>query len=110
MAGETYPSNMELSVPVELAELLHATLGPLADVLEDEGHPWAEMAKRVVSEYTSQRNRLLKYVYGESIVADIAHHTYRAVEKVCEITESAVSDAVESIDFAKWSAEVSRGS
>jgi hypothetical protein len=107
MAGEMGPSGGgELSVPIELAELLHATLGPLAEILENEGHPWADMARRVLTEYTSQRNRLLKYVYGDSIVADIAHHTFRAVERVCDLTEAAISDAVDAIDFVKWSAEV----
>jgi len=107
MAGNTDRYGDDLSVPIELAELLHAALGPLADVLEEEDHPWAAMARRVLDEYTFRRNRLLKYIYGESIAADIAHHTFQACEKVCELTDSAVREAV---DFVKWSSEVERSS
>jgi hypothetical protein len=94
----------DFDVPIELAELMHALLGTLADVLEDEGHSWAQMTRRVLDEYEGQRNRILISLHGESIMRDLAHHTEMAVEKLCKLTDSAVQEAS---DFIQWHAEVS---
>lgn len=92
-----------LFIPLELAELLHATLGPLSEILDKENHPWSAMVRRVIEEYTHQRNRFLTPIHGNSVVAEISHHTYLASEKVCELTDSAISEAA---DFLQWANEV----
>lgn len=88
-------------IPIELAEMLHATLGPLADVLEEENHQWVPMLRKVLSEYTRSRDRFLTGVHGD-VIAEIVHHTYLAAEKVCGMTKSAI---IEERDFSKWAAE-----
>jgi len=90
-------------VPIELAELLHATLGPLSEVLDREDHPWTPMVRMVLSEYSRERNRLLTHLHGENAVAEIAHHTYLASEKVCELTDYALQQEE---DFSRWREEV----
>lgn len=44
-----------LTVPLALAELLHATLGPLSADLTAEGHPWADTLQRVLDAYVDER-------------------------------------------------------
>jgi len=95
----------EFYVPIHLSELLHVTLGTIADELEAEGNAWAETAKRVLAEYTGHRNRFLTRMHGDSVLPDIAHHTFLAVEKVCDLTDSAIREAT---DFLQWSSEVSK--
>lgn len=92
-----------LYLPIELAELLHATLGPLADTLERESHPWSPMVKKVLREYTDSRDRIMIHLHGSSVIPQIAHHTYLAAEKVCGMTSAAIR---EEEHFTRWSAEV----
>jgi hypothetical protein len=92
-------------IPLELAELLHAALGPLSEKLEEEDHPWSTMVTRVLSEYTEARNRIMREAHGDSVIAEIAHQTYLAAERVCSMTEMALG---EERDFAKWTAEFGR--
>jgi hypothetical protein len=91
-------------IPVELAELLHATLGPLGDVLEQEGHRWSPTVRRVVSEYVRARNEFLAAHHGRGATVDVLTHTEEAAERVCALTESALR---EEEDFFRWSEEVS---
>lgn len=93
----------DLHVPLDLSELLHATLGPLAETLEQEGHHWAPMVKRVLGEYTRLRNAALRATQGRDVTAEVAHITFLASEKVCALTEKAVT---EEQDFIRWAAEV----
>jgi len=93
-----------LSVPLRLAELLHSTLGPLADQLAAEGHAWEPMVRRVLAEYTDMRNSILRQGHGSSVLADIKHETFLAAEWVCELTTLALDEAC---DFAAWATEVS---
>lgn len=98
--------HQQLLVSLGLAELLHATLGPLADQLIREGHPWAPMLRRVLNEYTSERNSSLVQAHGTSVISEISHATYLASERVCSLTERAVD---EERDFIRWRAEVVDG-
>lgn len=90
-------------IPVELAELLHVTLGPLGEVLSGEGHPWADMVKRVVAEYITGRDRSVFHLHGDNVLVDIAHFTSQAVNRVLALTDSAVHEAEH---FLQWSDEV----
>ena len=97
-------------IPLELAELLHATLGPLGDVLERENHHWAPIVKKVLSEYIGSRDRLLCQLHGHDILPEISHHTYLASEQVCDLTRSAITEEwmrEADDDFSKWTEEVS---
>lgn len=95
-----------LYVPIELAELLHATLGPLSEVLDREGHHWAEVVKRVLAEYVAGRNQIIRHLHGDEAILDVAHETFIASEKVCLISDLAVS---EEEDFLRWREEVDGG-
>lgn len=92
-----------LYVPLELAELLHATLGPLGEVLERDGHSWAQMVRRVLDEYTRSRNSMLSHIHGDRVISEVTHQTFLASERVCELTDMAIR---EEEDFLRWSAEV----
>ena len=89
--------------PIEISELLHSTLGPLCDVLERDGHHWAPVVKRVLFEYVKQRDDFISDVYGRATLSYVHHITYEAAERVCRITDLAIS---EEIDFAQWAKEV----
>lgn len=78
-------------IPLAFAELLHATLGPLGEVLETEGHSWAPMVQKVLSEYNSRRDTYLVSIHGDEILDVVIEHTMAAAEDV----EAQVSDAVE---------------
>lgn len=93
----------QLYIPIEISELLHSTLGPLADILERDGHNWSPMVKKVLDEYTRLRNGFLTHVHGHEIISEITHQTFLAAEKVCELTESAIR---EERDFMAWAQEV----
>lgn len=88
-----------LEVPLDIAELLHATLGPLADVLEAESHPWAPTLHMVLHEYVKLRNSAL----GPALGPDISHITYLAAERVCDLTRNAIRDEE---DFRRWASEM----
>lgn len=81
-------------VPLAFAELLHATLGPLGDVLSQEGHTWAPMVQRVLAEYTSRRDDLLTEFHGEGIVETIHDHTLVAAEEVEGLAHDAIDTNV----------------
>lgn len=81
-----------ICVPLSYAEFLHATLGPLADVLEAEGHGWAEMVKRVLAEYTLRRNMIIGEVYGPDAYNRIASYTMAAAEEVEYMVHEAITD------------------
>ena len=83
-----------ISVPLAFAELLHATLGPLGDILEQEGHSWAPMVQRVLEEYTSRRNALLTVVHGDEIIDVVMQHTMTAAEDVESMAYDAVDEAI----------------
>jgi len=72
----------ELNIPLELAELLHATLGPLATSLRAEGNHWADTIDYIVDKYTRQRDAALYAAHGPSVKADINHATFKAVDSV----------------------------
>ena len=90
-------------IPLRLAELLHATLGPLAEQLAIEGHSWEPMVRRVLAEYTELRNAILRQTHGSSVLADIKHETFLASEWLCTLTTLAVNEAA---DFVTWTSEV----
>ena len=93
-------------VPAELAEMLHATLGPLGDVLDAEGHRWSPIVRKVLAEYVQRRNRFVKKSYGMSAIADFNHLTYLASESVCRMTDSAIA---EEVDLEQWDREMNEG-
>jgi hypothetical protein len=92
-----------ICVPLAFAELLHATLGPLGDVLQEQDHAWAPMVKRVLAEYTSRRDTLLVDLHGEEILSAVDHTTFVAVEEIHAVTEHAIA---EEEDFTRWTSEV----
>ncbi|MFM8798726.1 MAG: hypothetical protein ACKODT_07200 [Fluviibacter sp.] len=94
--------NENVNLPLDLAELLHVTLGPLADVLAEEGHRWAPMVKRVLSEYTELRDMVLTEIYGFDAIAAIDRTTVLACERVYEM----VTSDVENVDFGMWASEL----
>ena len=98
--------NQPLYLPIELAELLHATLGPLSEVLERENHHWAEVVRRVLAEYVAGRNQILTHIHGDKVMLEVAHETFVAAEKVCLISDLAIS---EEEDFIRWREEVDGG-
>jgi hypothetical protein len=92
-----------LHIPLALAEMLHAVLGPLAEQLSAEGHAWAELTSRVVTEYTERRNATLVAAHGPSALTEIRDELFLASERVCELSTLAVNEAS---DFVAWAAEV----
>ena len=90
-------------IPLRLAELLHCTLGPLADQLAAEGHAWEPMVRRTLAEYTELRNAILRQHHGNSVLAEIKHETFLASEWLCALTALAVHEAT---DFVQWASEV----
>jgi hypothetical protein len=90
-------------IPIRLAELLHATLGPLSEVLEREDHPWTPMVRKVLSEYCHERNGFLVEIHGPSVLSEIGHQTFLASERVCDLTDYALR---EEEDFSRWREEV----
>lgn len=90
-------------MPLAFAELLHATLGPLEDVLRSEGHPWAPMVKRALDQYTDRRDEFLESIHGEGVIESVRHITYLACEEVQNLTDDVVQ---EEHDFLRWASEV----
>ena len=89
-------------VPLAFAELLHAMLGPLEDVLSSEQHAWAPMIRRVLEQYTDRRDEFLQAMHGQEINPLIGHITYTAVEEVQNLTDDAI---IEEHDFIQWASE-----
>ncbi len=95
-----------MCLPIDLAELLHATLGPLSEVLDREDHPWTPMVRKVLSEYSRERNQIMIDRHGEQVLPEIAHQTFLASERVCLLTHYALQ---EEGDFIRWREEVEGG-
>lgn len=95
-----------LRIPLELAELLHATLGPLGERLKDEGHPWAELVQRVLEAYRMGRDSSVMTQYGLSALQDMHMVTVAVSEQVCRFVEEIT---VEEVDFNAWSKELNDG-
>lgn len=92
-----------LHIPLELAELLHATLGPLADVLESEGHAWATLIRRVLSAYVDGRDDKLVAQYGIGVLGEAKVCTLQVAEAVCAMVNELT---MEEVDFDIWAGEV----
>lgn len=92
-----------LHVPLELAELLHATLGPLADVLEAEGHAWAPLIRRVLKAYLDGRDDKLLQQYGPGVLGEARVCTVQVSEAVCALVNEL---AMEEVDFSMWDSEI----
>lgn len=91
-------------IPLELAEMLHVTLGPLGELLEEEGHPWAGLVTRVLEQYLAGRDQTVFDNYlGEVGFEQIADTTRAAAERVCALTDAAV---IEAEHFLCWADEV----
>lgn len=72
-----------ISIPLGLAELLHATLGPLAAVLTEQNHPWSGLVNRVVAEYVSARDEHCSGLDAVAWHGRVADQTQLAAEVVC---------------------------
>lgn len=92
----------ELRIPLHLAELLHATLGPLCEVLDSDEHDWVPMIRRVLSEYVSLRDQHLVALYGPGVTGEICKHSYNASEMVCALTRVEIAEAKH---FVQWDVE-----
>ncbi len=93
-----------LSIPLELAELLHATLGPLSDALSEESHPWAPLVRKALDTYISGRDTFLVQEHGAHVLPEIEEATRQACTRVDELLTETVS---EEEDFTKWGSELS---
>jgi hypothetical protein len=79
-------------VPLAFAELLHATLGPLCDVLAEEGHDWVPMVQKVLREYTARRDQMLVNMHGAQILDAVHEHTLVAAEEVEHMVSESIVD------------------
>lgn len=95
--------NPDIQIPLQLAELLHVTLGPLTETLKEEDHPWVGLALMVLAAYREGRDRELEKAYGVEVVADIDLCTYRVSEQLCNWASEM---AGEETDFEKWAKEL----
>lgn len=89
-------------VPLPLAEMLHVTLGPLAEVLSAEGHAWAPLLDRVLEAYRAGRDDQMVKLYGASIIPDIDIVTAQVAEALCGVASDM---AAEELDFTMWAGE-----
>lgn len=95
----------EIRIPVEVAEMLHVTLGPLSEVLKQEGHPWAPMVEKMLHDYTRARDAVVSREHGASGLAEVHEITTEA----CNTVLDKVSDAIlEGMDFVQWHEELTR--
>lgn len=90
------------NIPLHLAEMLHATLGPLYAQLHEEGHVWAPLVKSVLDEYTHRRHLALDGIYGADAPDMICRVLQAAAEEVCNMSDRPVQER----DFAMWSSEL----
>jgi hypothetical protein len=95
-------TNNNISIPLHLAELLHVALGPLADVLESEGHRWAPMLKSVLDEYTTLRDATLVDELGVDAIPAIDRTTVVACQRMYDMVSGPVTDG----DFSVWASEL----
>ncbi|OQZ87920.1 hypothetical protein BST11_25495 [Mycobacterium alsense] len=89
-------------IPLPLAEMLYATLGPLAETLAAENHPWAALAERVLEAYKTGRNDQLVAMYGQGVIPEISKVTQQVADAVCGVVAEM---ADEEMDFAMWAGE-----
>ena len=94
--------NDQLLLPLPLAELLHVTIGPLADVLEEEGHAWAPLLRRVLETYLTGRADQLVKRYGVGVLEDAVVVTGEVVQAMYELVREL---AMEQVDFDLWAEE-----
>lgn len=92
-----------LLIPLPLAELLFVTLGPLSDVLEEEGHRWTMMVKMVLRAYMDGRDDTLGKMYGMNVVKDIDMVTVQVSEELCRWMDEV---SIEEEHFEKWQEEL----
>lgn len=95
-------AEMNPQVPLELAELLHVTLGPLNEVLRIEDHPWAALIGRVLDFYERGRDAHLAEAHG----AGAPELAAEAMVAGVGIVESLVDDAETEEHFAMWDSEI----
>lgn len=93
--------NENVNVPLHLAELLHVTLGPLADVLAEEGHRWAPMLQTILSQYTQERDSVLTGIYGPDAIPAIDRTTVVACQHVYDMVALPIMEA----DLNEWASE-----
>lgn len=94
-----------LQVALPLAEMLHSTLGPLSEVLEEEGHPWAPLVKRVLTAYCDGRDDQLVLKYGTGVLKDVGLVTNQVSEEICRVIAEMQG---EDLDFEMWMKEITR--
>lgn len=80
-------SNTPFLVPLGLAEMLHATLGPLSVVLEEENHPWAPLVRSVLSEYVSARDEHCSS-FDDLWWSEVSEQLQLAAEVVCGLARN----------------------
>lgn len=95
-----------LQVPLPLAEMLHALLGPLGEQLTREGHSWAPFVSRVVDAYTQGRDDHLSDTHGPAVLRDIDVCTLQVADKLCGWVAEMAS---EEEDFDLWAREFLNG-
>lgn len=96
----------QLQIPLALAEMLHAILGPLLGQLEGEGHSWVPILKRVLEAYGVGRDDILISRHGVGILSEIDGATRDAAEQLCEwVSEMAREEE----DFKLWAEEFLHG-
>lgn len=92
-----------LLLPLPLAELLYVTLGPLAEVLKDEGHAWAGLTEAVLKAYREGRDATLYKMYGENVVKDIDIVTFLVSEELARWADEVAGIRT---DFQLWQEEL----
>lgn len=92
----------DLSIPLEMAELLHATLGPIAASLRSEGNHWADTIEYIVDRYIEARDTHLGKIHGPGVRAEINHVTFGAVEEVLHHMDEM---STEREHFGMWAEE-----
>ncbi len=90
-------------LPLPLAELLHVTLGPLANVLEEQDHPWVPLIRKVLGAYQDGRDDMVFKMYGKSVTDDIGIITWQVSE---ELVKWVAEMADEEVHFEKWKEEL----
>lgn len=94
--------NDHMLLPLPLAEMLHATLGPLAEVLAAEGHAWAPLLDRVLEAYRAGRDDQMVKKYGPAVIPEVDIVTAQVAEAVCSVVSELAS---EEVDFMMWASE-----
>lgn len=107
MKWETRMENRNhVLIPLELAELLYVTLGPLSEVLQDDNHKWAPIVKMVLRAYREGRDDMLGKMYGDRVLEDIDLCTFLVSEQLVKWVSELSG---EQTDFDKWAQEMGNG-